>query len=273
MAILRILFHINTYFRKKNYKSLIISAQRKQHIRKQRVKKASDDREKKKIERIFGVSFRKARDRFHRVAAQGKNKPGRSDGNNSKGMGIGLTVRHEIPVVGLTVRHNMLDVGLMFRHDMLVVSLTVRHDMLDVGLTVRHEIPVVGLTVRHTPAFGPPSPRGDGAAAQHFLIIDNLSDASAHPLLERGAAKRRGVSSHQTCVKNQDKSPQKEPNATKNSFWIIFGQFMAIRVQLPWASRPPRKRPSKPPLKATFPHNTHTYSYLPQKHTNFNPVS
>ena len=27
--------------------------------------------------------------------------------------------------------------------------------------------------MRHTPAFGHPSPRGDGAAAQHFLIIDN----------------------------------------------------------------------------------------------------
>ncbi len=27
--------------------------------------------------------------------------------------------------------------------------------------------------MRHTPAFGHPSPRGDGAAARHFLIIDN----------------------------------------------------------------------------------------------------
>ena len=122
--------------------------------------------------------FPKVPTRFCSAPAQGKNKPGRSDGNNSKGMGIGLTVRCDILAVGLTVRH----------------------DMLDVGLTVRHEIPAVGLTVQHTPAFGHPSPRGDGAAAQHFLIIDNLSDASAHPLLERGAAKRRGVSNHQTCV-------------------------------------------------------------------------
>ena len=54
--------------------------------------------------------------------------------------------------------------------------------------------------VRHTPAFGHPSPRGDGAAAQHFLIIDNQSDAAAHPLSERGAAKRRGVSHHRAST-------------------------------------------------------------------------
>ena len=44
----------------------------------------------------------------------------------------------------------------------------------------------VGLTMRHTPAFGHPSPRGDGAAARQSLNIDNQNDAAAHPLSERG---------------------------------------------------------------------------------------
>ena len=45
------------------------------------------------------------------------------------------------------------------------------------------------LMVRHTPAFGHPSPRGDGAAAAHWQLWvngDNQSDAAAHPLSERG---------------------------------------------------------------------------------------
>ena len=40
----------------------------------------------------------------------------------------------------------------------------------------------VGLTMRHTPAFGHPSSRGDGAAAQHLLNIDNQKDVAVHPL-------------------------------------------------------------------------------------------
>ena len=64
--------------------------------------------------------------------------------------------------------------------------------------------------VRHTPAFGHPSPRGDGAAAQHLPIIDDQNDASAHPLLERGGRRpgcvapsshRKGVSHRQAIAK------------------------------------------------------------------------
>ena len=65
----------------------------------------------------------------------------------------------------------------------------------------------IGLTVRHTPAYvfvqrfaigtatgSSFSPLREGMARQRS--IDNHCDASANPLSERGAAKRRGVSHH-----------------------------------------------------------------------------
>ena len=61
-----------------------------------------------------------------------------------------------------------------------------RHTSEFYGLTVRHTSEYYGLMVRHTPAFGHPSPRGDGLP-HHFecqcLVIVALP---RHPLSERG---------------------------------------------------------------------------------------
>ncbi|MBR4714829.1 MAG: hypothetical protein IKP34_01485, partial [Bacteroidales bacterium] len=56
------------------------------------------------------------------------------------------------------------------------------------------------LTVRHTPAFGHPTPRGDGRP--HHFNCQCLESVALprHPLSERGAAKRRGVSHHRAST-------------------------------------------------------------------------
>ena len=72
-------------------------------------------------------------------------------------------------------------------------------------MTLRQKNDVFIVIVRHTPAFAfvhrfaigtatgsSFSPLREGMARQRF--VDNQNDAAAHPLSERGAAKRRGVS-------------------------------------------------------------------------------
>ena len=59
------------------------------------------------------------------------------------------------------------------------------------------------LIVRHTPAFGHPSQRGDSAAAQYLLNIDNQKDTATNPLSEKGEGTASGRSDSEAMNKNK----------------------------------------------------------------------
>jgi len=77
----------------------------------------------------------------------------------------GLMVRHVFEESDLMVRHDFEESNLMVRHVFEESDLMVRHDFEESDLMVRHVFEESDLMVRHTPAYGHPSPRGDGAAA------------------------------------------------------------------------------------------------------------
>ena len=78
-----------------------------------------------------------------------------------------LKLRYAFDEKGLMVRHDFEENNLMVRHVFEESNLMVQHDFEESNLMVRHGFEESDLMVRHTPAFGHPSPRGDGLP-HHF---------------------------------------------------------------------------------------------------------
>ena len=65
--------------------------------------------------------------------------------------------------------------------------------------------------MRHTPAFGHPSQRGDSAAAQYLLNIDNQKDTATNPLSEKGEGTASGRSDSEAVNKNEGRGVLHQP--------------------------------------------------------------
>ena len=125
----------------------------------------------------------------------------------------GLTGRHIYSKEGWTGRHVYSEVGLTVRHIFNEEGLMVRHIFNEEGLMVRHVFNEEDLTVRHTPAFGHPSPRGDGLT--HHIDNQQLSMVRCRAIPSRRGVPRSGgvcrtisPSTPQTCRTISPSTPQ-----------------------------------------------------------------
>ena len=122
-------------------------------------------------------------------------------------------MRHVYSEEGLTGRHVYSEEGLTVRHVYSKEGWMGRYVYSEVGLTVRHIFNEEGLMVRHTPAFGHPSPRGDGLT--HHIGNQQLSMVRCRATPSRRGVPRSGgvcrtisPSTPQTCRTISPSTPQ-----------------------------------------------------------------
>ncbi len=131
-----------------------------------------------------------------------------------------LTVRHTPIPACLIVRPKTKLDCLTVRHTLIPACLTVRHKTQLGCLTIRHKTQIDCLTVRHTPAFGHPSPRGDGLTHHIYCQCIIKKSLPRHPLSERGGRRPGCVALSGIASKdqnqNQDQNQDKHKNQDEN---------------------------------------------------------